>query len=146
MNYKQLTFPEAISFIDYVVSSVFHLDDKTGAVTYLPELYHYSLGLAIAHYFEAYEPVNEMKEDYPVALKALDLIGCGNSQLHFLIDDINRKIEYRKEQINRKASLDTLVPKISTLLNTVNQKISEINPADLDRILQHVNGSGNALS
>ena len=137
MNHKKLTFPEALSFIDYVVSSVFIHDEKTGRETYIPELYHYSLGLAIAHHYDGYEPVDDMNEDYPVALNALREINGGNTQLSFLIDDINRKIQYRKEQINCNASLDMLVPKLSSILDTFNQKISEIDPGELNRILKN---------
>ena len=143
---KQIGFTEAIQFIDSVVDTVFSYNEETDTYTYLPELYHYAYGLAVAHYFVDYEITSDPDQDYAAAINMLEQLEQEETsvQLQELSEEIKEKIYSRRKhivdsKIVTTAQFDELVPYVESFLNHLNAKIEGIDVKKINKALGSFN-------
>lgn len=144
MEFKErISFADSLNMIDEVYNTVFDVDVELGLITYLPELYDYAFRLAVAKYYYGYEMVDDLDENYKMAMDIKvddDDLGIDFNQLFGIEKAINEKIEMRKALINStnvsvNSKMDEIVPAVVDFFNILSEKVSAIDSKKLNKQL-----------
>lgn len=146
---KRITLEEAIEMVNFVANAVFQTDKETGTMKYLPEVFDYTFRVAIAHYYGGFALTDDIETNYRTAMDInvshlRDTDAIDFAQLNGIEQAIYEKIDWKKEELNKAnitvtSQFDVLAPVVQTLIDTITNKVAEINMEKFNDTLSALN-------
>lgn len=145
---KTLNLVETFAMIEYVYSTVFTVNDTTGKLEYIPELFDYAYRSSILKFYYNKDMSNMNHEEIYQAAMALNMSSVKHdvnySQLTGIYKSICEKINYKKEELQKEnitvvSELDSIIPFLNDILITINDKLQKLDMKKLNKNLGSLN-------
>ena len=145
---KTLNLVETFAMIEYVYSTVFTVNDTTGKLEYIPELFDYAYRSSILKFYYNKDMSNMNHEEIYQAAMALNMSSVKHdvnySQLTGIYKSICEKINYKKEELQKEnitvvSELDSIIPFLNDILITINDKLQKIDTKKINKLLSGLN-------
>lgn len=142
----QLTFAESMQFVNGVIDSVFVKDSDGNDIDYSPASLQPLIQSTFAELYTNMEFVEDFETNFAEYMtidieKYVEEGKVNADQYIGMIKAIEDGISFRKQQMlnNKKSASDEMFNEITTLLSTLNDKASQLDPKKLNKYLKKLN-------